>query len=66
MGELFTIGGLDLVLVSTIVIVVSSRSPLVKRLLVTNFLSFREPSTGGFSKPVVVLEEAIVQVSVRM
>ncbi len=66
MGELLIVAPVNLVFVTSIVIVVSSCGSVLKHLLVIEFLSLREPGACGFSPSVVVFEEAIVEMSVSL
>jgi len=51
---------------STIVIITVSSRAVVKELLPLDFLGLRKPSTGGLPPAMVVFEEPVVKVSVRL
>jgi len=62
--EFLLISPINLVLVTTIVIIMSCSRPVVHILLMVDFLGLREPLAGWLSPSVVELEELIVQMQV--
>ena len=66
MGELLIVAPINLVFVTSVVIVMSSCGSVLQHLLVIEFLSLREPGACGFSPSVVVFEEAVVEMSVSL
>jgi len=59
-GELLVVAPVNLVLVTSIMVVVSGGGPVLEHLLVVKFLGLREPGACGFSPSVVVFEETVV------
>lgn len=66
MGELLVLSPLDLMLSSTIVIVMSSGRSILEVLRVVNFLSLGEPGSGWLSPSVVVLKELVIEVIINL
>jgi hypothetical protein len=65
MREFCLISPFQVVLGALVVIVVRSRGAVLELLLEVKFLSLGEPGSCGLSPPVVVFEEAIVQMAVE-
>jgi hypothetical protein len=64
MGELLIVTPVDLILVASVVVVVSSGRSILQHLLVVELLGLRKPSACGFSPSVIVFEEAVVEMNV--
>ena len=62
--ELLVVPPLDFPFVAPIVIVVRRRGPILKSLLVVDFLGLREPGSGGLSPSVIELEVDVVEMAV--
>jgi len=66
MRELLVLSPLDLMLSSTIMIVVSGGRSILKGLGVVDFLSLGEPGSGWLSPSMVVLKELVIEVILNL
>jgi hypothetical protein len=66
MGEFLIFTPLNLMLGSTIVIIMRSSRSVFKSLSITDFLSLREPSSCWLSPSVVVLKEFVIEMVLNL